>query len=170
MILNVAACFSFEECFVSLSWLLCKPFLYCSKMAIMSQTQEYFLVFCHISVETGPLHLKHKIWLRSSYKLGEILRFSMDRYLTERISYRYKLNTNTSKVNLNVGACFSWVDWFVSLSWFKNTDKVTIASVNLFCFSQKRAIRSVLTNLKITIIWSKCKRGFLTDLNWRFIA
>ena len=56
--------------------------------------------------------------LRSSNKLGEILRFSI---LTERISDRYKLYTNTSKVILSV-----------SLSWFINTYEVTIAAVNLF--------------------------------------
>ena len=69
---------------------------------------------------------------------------------------------------LNVAAYVSQSEWFVSLSWSKITDEVTIASVNLsyyswkraICFKQEAWIRSVLTNLTMIRIWSRCNKDF----------
>ena len=147
VILNVPICFSWEECFVC----------------------------CYNSVKR-PLHLKHKqnMTQRSFDKLSKILRCAIDRYVTERISDRYKLNINSLKVILNVAAYVSWAEWFVSLSWSKNSDEVTTTSVNLFYYTWKRVIMSQtwsmnqkcsykLNHKNLIKMW---QRGFLTDSNW----
>ena len=97
---------------------------------------------------------KHESWvLKNLAKFwnSPLIHMSQKGFLTKKVIFS------------NVAACVSWAEWFVSLSWSKNTDEVTIESVNLFYYGYYVTYaevwnRRVLTNLTMKNIWSKCNR------------